>query len=249
MENGFETSTAPEPAPPGFAAGFSAAARIYFAPSTVFQQIKTGLSWWPGLILMVVIGLIITGVSMPLQMEAMRMQMESGEMPGLEEDGGEGVIGTAVTVTSYLGVLFGVPIMMLIVAFFYWLALTVTFGGVAYGRIFCLTVYTSFVSLLFQVLNVIYLRLSAPEFSDAKELQAAALNFSLAAFLEDAEGFLYGFLGRFGLFEFWEIFLFVGGAALILGRRRGQVVWPVVVIFLLGAVIAGGIASLGARFG
>jgi hypothetical protein len=252
MENMVE-NVAAAPARPSFGAGFSAALRIFFAPRGVLEQVKGGLSWWPGLILLVILMAIAMAVYMPVQMEAMEAAMEAGTLPGLppgaDAEQAMGQMRTWTLVGGIAGPVLGVPIMLLLTTLFYWLALVISFGEARYGRLFALGVYTGFIGMAYQLINVIYMRAVRPEVSGPQDLQAAALNFSLSAFLPDLRGFLASFLAQISLFSIWSLVLYIWGAALITGRRRGAVAWPVVIVFVLMALLAGLFGSIGARFG
>ena len=247
-------SELPETPPrPGLGAAFSAPLRIFVSPGKVAREIKSGLPWWPGLLLMILVGLCLAGLLLPLQQQLMAADISGGvgNTRGLElGEGGElpaaaryGLLGGAIG-----GPLLGVPLMLLFVAFFYWLALTITFGGAPFGRLFTLTVYTGFVGLAYQLLNALYLRFGGVELTSMKDLQSEALMLSLGA-LTSGEGFLHNFLAQLGVFQIWELVVFVVGAALLMGRARRSVAVPVVVVFLMGIALAAFLATLGSRFG
>lgn len=253
MENMAENAAAPPPERPSFGAGFSAALRIFYAPRGVLEQVQRGLSWWPGLILLVILMAVAMAIYMPVQMEAMEAAMESGELPGVpsgaDADVARDQIRSWTLVGGIVGPVLGVPIMLLLTTFLYWLALVISFGEARFGRLFALGAYTGFIGIAYQLLNSIYLRAVNPEVSGPADLQRASLNFSLGAFLPDSQGFLASFLGQIGLFSIWGLVLYVWGAALVTGRRRGAVAWPVIIVFLIMALLAGLFGSLGARFG
>ena len=236
-----------EPAP-SFASGFAACGNIFFAPNDVFRKVARGLSFWPGLILLVIAAVLIAHFQMPLQLEAMRLQTESGGVgPGGEAFSES--METWIRGASYIGPVLFVPVMLLVSTFFYWLAFLLAFGGAPFKRLYSLTVYCACIGFLYQGLNVLYLRLTDPEFGNAQELAASALNLSLSAFLTDSTSFLGGFLSQVGLFPIWDLTLYVFGAAILLRRSRQAVLAPALVIFLLGALVAALLTKLGSAFG
>jgi len=251
MENMAENAAA-APARPSFGAGFSAALRIFYAPRGVLEQVERGLNWWPGLILLVILMAVAMVIYLPVQMEAMEAAMESGTMPGLppgaDSEQAMDQMRTWTQVGSIVGPVLGVPFMLLLTTLLYWLALIISFGQARFGRVFALSVYTGFIGMAYQLLNAIYLRVARPEVSGPADLQGAALNFSLGAFLPEPGGFLGTFLGQIGLFSIWALVLYIWGAALITDRRRGAVAWPVIIVFLIMALLAGLFGSIGARF-
>jgi len=123
-----------------------------------------------------------------------------------------------------------------------------TFGGAPFRRLFTLSVYTSFIGMAYQVINGLYLRFAGLEMTTLKDLQRSSLKLSLAALAPD-EGFLAVLLGQIGVFPLWDLWVFMGGAARLLGRRRAAVAGPILVVFLLGSLVIAFLASLGQRFG
>ena len=238
-------ATAPER--PGLDRAFSAPLRVFYAPGEVFTEVRDGLPWWPGLVLMIILAVAMSLALLPLQQEMMITEVQSGAMSQLEltEDGElpapirYGIIGT-----SFAGGILGVPLVLLIVAFFYWLALLVTFGGAPYRKIFTLAIYTSFIGLAFQIINTIYFLVADLEMTGMSDFKEAALDLSLGALMSEP-GFLTNVLRVFGVFQIWELVLFIGGAAVLLGRKRGAVAGPILVVALLGALVAGFLGTLG----
>jgi hypothetical protein len=247
-----DMETASSAAPrPSVTRAFGAPLRIFSAPASVLVDVKTGLPWWPGLAVLAALALILGLLMLPVNRELMAMDVASGQMPGmaLDENGGLpaplhwSLIGGAV-----LGPILGLPVMLLAVTFFYWLALTVTFGSAPYRRLFALSVYTSFIAMAYQVINTLYLRFAGLELTTMKDLQHSSLKLSLGA-LVAGEGFLANFLGQIGIFQLWELWIFAGGVALLLERKRSAVAAPIVVVFLLGIALMSFLATLGTRFG
>jgi hypothetical protein len=230
---------------------FTAVLRIFSAPSSVLADVKAGLPWWPGLAVLAGLALVLGLLMLPVNRELMTLDVASGQMQGMElGENGQlpaplhwSLIGGAV-----LGPLLGLPLMLLAVTFFYWLALTVTFGSAPYRRLFTLSVYTSFIAMAYQVINTLYLRFAGLELTTMKDLQNSALKLSLGAFVAE-EGFLANFLGQIGIFQLWELWIFVGGVALLLERKRSAVAVPILVVFLLGISLMAFLATLGTRFG
>lgn len=232
------------------ARAFGAIPRIFTAPGAVAADIRSGLPWWPGLVVLIVVTLVLGLLMYPLQRELMILDVTSGSMKGaaLDESGQlpaplrwsliGGVIG---------GPLIGLPVVLLLVAFFYWLALTITFGGAPFRRLFTLTVYTSFIGIAYQLINSLYLRFAGLELNSMKDLQSSSLRLSLGA-LVSGEGFLANFLGQIGIFQLWTLWVFVGGAALLLERKRNAVIPPILIVFLIGSAVTAFLTTLGARF-
>jgi hypothetical protein len=231
---------------PSMAAAFSAILRIFYAPRTVFEQVKAGLPWWPALAVMIVVAVIAALLMLPITQTLIESSMAKAGGQG----GTAGNTGVIAIATSLGQAILGMPLLgLLLPAFFFWLALTITFGGAPFGRLFALLVYTGFITLLFQLLNSGYLLATNPEISEPADLAAAGLNFSLSVVMPEPEGFLYGFLSQIGLFPLWGFGLFVVGTAALLGKRWQSVVWPLAVVFLLGALLLGAAQAMGSRFG
>jgi hypothetical protein len=228
---------------PSLAAAFSAILRIFYAPRTVFEQVKAGLPWWPALVVLIVVATIAALLMLPITQALIESQMAKA--------GGHAGSAGAVAIGTSLGqAILGMPLLgLLLPAFFFWLALTIAFGGAPFGRLFTLLVYTGFVTLLFQLINSVFLRATNPEVSEPADLAAAGLNFSLSVAMSEPKGFLFGFLSQIGLFPLWGFGLFVAGTGVLLGKRWQAVIWPLVIVFLLGAVLLGVAQSMGSRFG
>ena len=126
MSEEYSSPEIPEAPPaadrPTFMSGFGGCLGIFIAPHDVFAKIARGLSWWPGLIVLVIAAVIIAHFQMPLQLEAMRLQAESGNLgPGGQSEFSESMV-TWVKTASYVGPVLLVPVMLLVATFFYWLA-------------------------------------------------------------------------------------------------------------------------------
>ncbi|MBM4116234.1 hypothetical protein FJ251_00560 [bacterium] len=239
-------STAPE-----IARAFSAIPRVFTAPGSVAADIKAGLAWWPGLVVLIVLTLLAGILLYPLQRDLMILDVGSGQMEGAQLDEGGGLpapLRWSLIGGTIGGPLLGLPAVLLIVSFFYWLALMITFGGAPYRRLFTLTTYTSFIGIAYQLINTLYLRFAGLELNSMKDLQSSSLEFSLGA-LVSGEGFLANFLDQIGVFPLWTLWVFIGGAALLMERRRSAVTPPIVVVFLIGSVVAAFFTTLGSRFG
>lgn len=238
-------------AAPTIARAFGAIPRVFTAPGSVAADIRSGLPWWPGLAVLVILTLLAGLVMYPLQRDLMILDVTSGQMRGAQlDDSGQlpaplrwSLIGGVVG-----GPLIGLPAMLLLVAFFYWLALMITFGGAPFRRLFTLTVYTSFIGIAYQLINTFYLRFAGLELNSVKDLQTSSLQLSLGA-LVSGEGFLASFLSQIGVFQLWTLWVFIGGAALLLERRRSAVTPPILVVFLIGSAVAAFLTTLGSRFG
>ena len=240
--------------PPSSHRAFSAVLRIFSAPASVMADVRAGLPWWPGLLVLAVLAFLFapTGLVMyPVQQELTTLDVAAGKMEGmaLDELGHlppplrwtliGGLIGTP---------LIGLPLILLTSTFFYWLALTITFGGAPYRRLFALSVYTSFIGMAFQVINTLYLRFAGLELTTLKDIQHSSLKLSPGA-LVNSEGFLANLLDTLGVFQLWELWIFVGGVAVLLERKRGAVAVPIVVLFVLGMTLLAFLATLSVRFG
>lgn len=230
--------------------GFSAPLRIFSAPASVLADVKAGLPWWPGLILLAVLAFALALLMYPMQQELMTLDVSSGQMQGMQlDENGQlpGPLRWSLLGGVIAGPLVGLPLMLLAVAFFYWLALTVTFGGAPFRRLFTLSVYTSFIGMAYQLINTLYLRFAGLELTTMKDIQHSSLKLSLGALVQ-SDGFLANFLGQIGIFQLWELWIFAGGVALLLERKRSAVIPPIVVVFLVGVALMAFLGTLGARF-
>ncbi len=225
---------------PSFGDGFSAIFRVFTSPGTVYPQIRDGLSVWPGLIVWILVLLAVNLALAPVISEAIDASIiEQGQDPE-----NMGFMGPVMVASQVIG---GV-VMMLIISFFYWLALTISFGGVPFGRIFALTIYTGFVGLLYQVINAIYLIITKPEISDPSRMQESFLDLSLGSLFSEPS-FFSRILSNLGIFQIWGIILMIAGAAVVTGRTRGQVAAPVLVIVAIGVLLAAFFMGLGSQVG
>ncbi len=241
------------PAPSSHRA-FSAPLRIFSAPASVMADVKAGLPWWPGLLMLALLAFLFapTGLAMyTVQKELMTLDVAAGKMQGMALDE-LGHLPPPLRWTLIGGLvgapLIGLPLILLASSFFYWLALTITFGGAPYRRLFALSVYTSFIGMAFQVINTLYLRFAGLELTTLKDIQHSSLKLSLGA-LVNSEGFLANLLDYLGVFQLWELWIFVGGVAALLERKRSAVAVPIVVLFALGMTLLAFLATLSARFG
>ncbi len=223
-------------AKPSFEDGFSAIFRIFTSPSTVYPQIRDGLSVWPGLIVMFVILIAISLAMGPVMEEAINASIiEQGQDPD-----SIGFMGPVMIASQILGQL----IMILIIAFFYWLALTISFGGIGFGRVLTLTIYTGFIGILYQIINAVYLVMTKPEISDPSKMQEVILDLSLGSLFSEPS-FLQRILSQFGLFQIWGLILMIAGAAVLTGKSQKQAAAPILVIFLIGVLLAAFLGGLG----
>ncbi len=236
---------------PSLASAFSAPLRVFYAPGRVLDEVRDGLPWWPGMVIMILVALALGFAMLPIQQELAMQEIASGSRPGMEltDDGQLPPAMRYVVIGTVLGGgLLGVPLGLLLVTLFYWLALLVTFGGAPYVRLLALYVYTGFIGLAYQVLNVLYLKFTDVEITSMADFKNTTLDLSLAAFT-GGEGLLAGFLKSFGVFQIWELFIFVAGAALLMRKTKNSVLGPILVIFLLGALVGAFLNTLGSSFG
>jgi len=233
---------------PPLSAALTAIPRIFYAPTSVFHDIRAGLAWWPGLIVLVLIMVGVGLIQLPVTLEAVDAGIASGEIDTSRGDSEalSGQMRTFTTIGSIAGPAIGVPLVLVVVSALFWLALLITFGAARYGRMFTLVIYTSFIGISYQLINAVYLRMTHPETTGPKDLETYSLKFGLNAFLENPKSFLGGFLGSFDIFGIWGLWLLVAGAALLLARRKSAVLWPILVVAILLALVAGFFAGLGA---
>ncbi len=224
---------------PSFGDGFSAIFRVFTSPGTVYPQIRDGLSVWPGIIVFVLVLLVINIAMAPVISEAIDAS--------IIEQGGDpetmGFMGPVMVISQMLRQI----VIMLLIAFFYWLALTISFGGVSWGRVFALTIYVGFIGLLYQVINAIYLIITKPEISDPSRMQEVFLDLSLGSLFSEPS-FLQRVLSQLGLFQIWGLVLMIAGAAVITGKTQKQAAAPILVIFFILAAFLSGLGG-GAQFG
>jgi hypothetical protein len=250
-DTGAESPVSPPSPRPSLASAFSAPLRVFYAPGQVLSEIRDGMPWWPGMVIMMIVALALGFAMLPLQQDLMAQEFASGARGDvtLTEDGElpapvrYGLMGATIG-----GGLLGVPLMLLAVTLFYWLALLVTFGGAPYLRLLALSVYAGFIGLAYQVINIIYLKFADVEMTSMADFKTATLDLSLGAFTS-GEGILAGFLKTLGVFQLWELYIFVAGAALLMRKSKGAVFGPILVIFLLGALIGAFLSTLGSSFG
>ncbi len=231
---------------PSFASGFGACLNIFLAPKDATGKVGRGLSLWPGLIVLVLAAIIIAHFNIPFDLELARIQAESGA--GFDSEVAE-KIDSIVIISAYIKALLLIPFIVLVVSFVYWLTYLLTFGSAPFGRVFALTVYCGLITLLGYGLNVLYLRMTNPEFSNAREFGDAALDLSLSAFISDSGTFLGGFLSQLGIFPLWYLAVFVMGMASVLKRSPRSVLAPSLAVFLLWAVLVAIAAKVFAGFG
>jgi hypothetical protein len=248
-----EEASSTAAAVPSSRRAFTAPLRIFSAPTSVLADVKAGLPWWPGLLVLVVLAFFFLQsglLLLPLQRELMTADVAAGKMQGLKLDEvGQlpaplrwSLIGGLIG-----GPLVGMPVMLVAVTFFTWLTLTITFGGAPFRRLFTLSVYSSFIGIAFQVINTLYLRFAGLELTTLKDLQHSSLKLSLGAVVE-GEGFLANFLSQIGVFELWGLWILISGAALLLERKRSAVATPLLVLFLISSTVGAFLAKVFARY-
>jgi len=235
----------PTPAPAEPAAQMSIAqslavvGRVFYAPRSVYEAIRGGLPFWPALVLLALLYLAAFLFYSPYMAEAFHAMIQTGDvqlpMQGLQDLSQEEFIAKTrlpVALTFFL-----LSLAALIAgAFFYWLALTVTFGGASFRRIFNLKVHVSYIELLFTLLMLVYLRIVQPEFASIQEL-AGSFDLSPALLMGEATGFAARLLRHLNVFAIWQLAVFIGGIAFLLDRKWSKVFWPIILIFLLGIAL------------
>jgi len=224
---------------PSFGDGFSAIFRIFTSPSTVYPQIRDGLSVWPGLIVIIILASIVGVMMTPYEDEASLMMVtsmsERGMVPksAIEEQVAKGATPIWLSLLKAGG---GTAIMVVGVSFFYWLILLIFFGGPKYLQTLKLVIYVSFIGVLSRFINWLYLKFADPEITSMKDMM---LDLSPAVLFGDGTSFLGIFVSMaFNVFTIWSTILTVLGFSIILGRPWQKIIIPVLIISILGLILS-----------
>ncbi len=224
-------------AKPTFGDGFSAIFRIFTSPSTVYPQIRDGLSIWPVLIGIVLISAVLGVLNAPFNEEASLAMMSSMTERGVVP---ESVLEDQATAEptpawqSALGGGFGTVIMYLISGFFYWLILLIFFGSVRFLSVFSISLYVGLIGVLFQILNYLYLTFADVEITSMRDL---VLDLSPAILFGQSTSFGVVFLSTLNIFAIWSTILLVKGFAILVGRSWKNTLIPTLIVTILGLLI------------
>jgi hypothetical protein len=224
-------------AKPSFGTGFSAVLRIFTSPSSVYPQIRAGLSIWPALIVIMIFSALLSVLNTPYEEEAGMMMMttmvERGVLPeaALEEQAERG------STPAWQGVLkggLGAPAGIILVAFFYWLIMLIFFGGVSFIQTFCLTIYVSFIGILYRLVNYLYLEFADVEITSIRDL---VLDLSPAVLFGDSNSFFVLLISSLSIFAIWGLVLTINGFSILVQRPWQKVLIPTLIIAMLGYLI------------
>ncbi len=222
---------------------------IFFSPIKTFQDINRKPSFLLPLIIMVLVAVIATVFVMPkIDMEAtLQYQMEKKDQEITDEQM-EQITAIQSKVGRIVGPIFQggfVIVLVLIFAGLYFAFLRIWKGGSTFSRVFAVTVFSFFVSILRQILGLIMaLRLEDKSImaQDANNLFAS----NLAAFLDwkETAPALYVAAAHIDIFNIWTIILAIFGLAAVSKLQLKQSAATVLIVWLIWILLMVGITSL-----
>lgn len=222
---------------------------IFFSPIKTFQDINKKPSFFLPLVIMIIIAVIATMFVMPkIDMEAtLQYQMEKQDTEITDEQL-EQIIAIQSKVGRIVGPIFqGIfaVILVLIFAGLYFALLRIFKGGSTFSRVFSVTVFSFFVSILKQILSVVMaLRLEDKSIMAQEANNLFACN--LGAFLDwkETAPALYVAAAHIDVFNIWTIILAIIGLAAVSKLPLKQSAATVLIVWLIWILIMVGITSL-----
>jgi len=214
---------------------------VFFTPKETFEAIDRKPDWLVPLIVIIIISLIFTMITLPITMpEQMEKQREQLEEKGMSDDQIDQAMATGEKmgkIFAPIGVIIGVPIVLLFFALIFWFVGNVILGGqTAYKKMFSVYTYSSLIGTLGFILTYLIILLR----------KSADVHFSLALLLpqEQSETALYQFLKGFNLFSIWQYAVLAIGFAVIYKFSIKKSGWTMAVLFLITVCISVGFQQI-----
>jgi hypothetical protein len=214
---------------------------VFFTPKEAFEAIDRKPDWVAPLLVIIILTLVFSMITMPITMpEQMEKQREKMEERGMSDDQIDQAMATGEKmgkIMAPVGVLVGVPVVLLFFALIFWFVGNVVLGGQTnYKRMFSVYTYSSLIGTAGFMLTTLLILMR----------KSADVHFSLALLLpqEQSETALYQFLKGFNLFSIWQYAVLAIGFAVIYKFSMKKSGWTMAVMFLITVLISVGFQQI-----
>lgn len=218
---------------------------IFVSPSRVFDDIKENrVRWVQPWIMVSLLTMVVTWLSMPVQrtlLESSALDIPSEQVDKqLEMMDRFGVVQVALVPLGALAI-------SLVVAALSYILVTVLARGATFKQFFTLTLFTSVVSTIGQLVSTIIVR--ARGLDRIVEASDAQMSLSLRVLAPEGIAALKGLLGSVEFFACWAFVLVALGLMRIFGMSRGQAIaalipmWIIYVAAMMLGEIFGGMGG------
>ena len=214
---------------------------VFFTPKETFEAIDRKPDWVAPLLVIIILTLIFSMITMPITMpEQMEKQREKMEERGMADDQIDQAMATGEKmgkIMAPVGIIVGVPIVLLFFALIFWFVGNVILGGqTTYKRMFSVYTYSSLIGTVGFMLTALLILMR----------KSADVHFSLALLLpqEQSETALYQFFKGFNLFSIWQYAVLAIGFAVIYKLSMKKSGWTMAVMFLITVLISVGFQQI-----
>jgi hypothetical protein len=218
---------------------------IFVSPTRVFDDIKENrVRWVQPWILVSVLTMLVTWLALPVQRVV--MEINALDLPSDQVDKQLEMMDRFGIVQIIL-VPAGVLMVSLVVAALSYILVTVLARTATFKQFFTLTLFTSVVSTMGQLVSTAIVR--ARGLDRIVEASDAELTLSLKLFAPEGNAALRGLLGSFEFFACWAFVLVAMGLMRIFGMSRGAAIgalvpmWIIYVAALIAAEKFGGMGG------
>lgn len=208
---------------------------IFSSPGRVFDDIREGrTSWWQPWLIVSIIFAIVGLLALPIQIAVAELNVNNIDLDQLDKQlEMMRNFGWVQALLTPLGLLvFG-----LIAAGLSYILVTILSSRANFKQWFTLTLYTTIVSSVSQVISVIAVRARGLDSIESVEDSMVTVSLGFLA-PEGAGTMLKAFLSSFEFFSIWALVLVVMGLMRIFDMGRGQAIACVVPLWLVSVVLA-----------
>lgn len=222
---------------------FASLVDIFVDPRKVFERIDSGLEWWKGFIVIVIVMLLLMWAQAPINMYVMSLNER-----GLDEEQLE-LMMQNMEKFSFVKYIVA-PIMILII--YLLCALVVNIAGNLmsgrsnYRKALGLCTFAGFIPLVEQIISVIIIRMRGVE--SIQSAEDAQISLSLAPLFSDAGNFFTSLLKSLSIFSIWYYVVLVLGISAIYRINAKKSAVPAVILWIftflviyLGSLFGGGL--------
>ncbi len=198
---------------------------VLFSPTAAFEKLREKGGWAAGFVAVLLLSIVSVWLIWPLTEKMMREQFAKTNTPGNIDQ-----IINISHYTTLLGGAFGVAVKIFVVALLLLLVNLIVRGEAKYMQLVKVSTFSSVPGLISGLLTGIMARTT-----DASSIQD--LSISLAAFISNKSGFLYGAASLLNPFSIWGLVLMIIGTAVMARKSKSSVaVWIVLGWLVFGLI-------------
>ena len=214
---------------------------VFFSPKETFEAINRKPDWLIPLVVIVILTLVFSMITMPITMpEQMEKQREKMEERGMSDDQIDQAMASGEKmgkIMAPVGIIVGVPIVLLFFTLIVWFVGNVILGGqTTFKNMFSVYTYSSLIGTFGFMLTALLMLMQ----------KTADVHFSFALLLpvEQADTALYQFLKGLNLFSIWQYAVLAIGFAVIYKFSMKKAGWAMGVFFLVTILVSVGFQQL-----